>query len=151
MTDLARLQRRALYAGLAAAILSVAGALFQAGQFFRSYLIGYLFWLGIALGSLPLVMLHHLVGGTWGFVIRRILEAATRTLPVMVILFIPIIIGADHLYEWTHTDVVETDAILREKAAYLNLPFFIVRAVVYFGAWLLLARFLQTERPPCTL
>src|ERR1044071_147535 len=62
-------------------------------QFFRSYLIAYRFWFGMALGCLPLLMLHHLVGGTWGFVIRRILEAGTRTLPLMVILFVPILLG----------------------------------------------------------
>ena len=60
-------------------------------QFFRSYLIAYLFWLGVALGCLPVLMLHHLVGGTWGFVIRRILEAGTRTLPLMVVLFVPLL------------------------------------------------------------
>src|SRR5215472_949338 len=112
-------------------------------QLFRSYLIAYLFWFGIALGCLPLLMLHHLVGGAWGFVIRRILEAGTRTLPVMALLFLPIIFGIRSLYEWSHPDIVARDTILQAKDAYLNVPFFIVRAAVYFGGWLTFVHFLN--------
>jgi hypothetical protein len=112
-------------------------------QFFRSYLIAYLFWLGVALGCLPLLMLHHLVGGTWGFVIRRILEAGTRTLPLMVLLFVPLVFGIHSLYEWSHPDLVARDQVLQEKHVYLNVPFFIVRAVLYFLAWVLFEWFLN--------
>ncbi len=112
-------------------------------QFFRSYLISYLFWLGIPLGCLPLLMLHHLVGGTWGFAIRRVLEAGTRTLPMITVLFLPIILGRHSLYEWSHPEIVARDGILQAKAAYLNLPFFIVRAAIYFVAWLTFAYFLN--------
>jgi len=108
-------------------------------QFFRSYLIAYLFWLGVALGCLPLLMLHHLVGGTWGFVIRRVLEAGTRTLPLMVVLFVPLLFGIHSLYEWSHADVVARDAVLQAKRAYLNSTFFVVRAVVYFLSWIIFA------------
>ena len=108
-------------------------------QFFRSYLIAYLFWFGIAMGCLPLLMLHHLVGGTWGFTIRRSLEAGTRTLPLMVLLFLPVIFGMHSLYEWSHPEVVAEDVVLQEKSAYLNVPFFVVRAIFYFGVWLTLA------------
>ena len=108
-------------------------------QLFRSYLIAYLFWLGIALGCLPVLMLHHLVGGTWGFVIRRILEAGTRTLPLMLLLFLPLLLGIHSLYEWSHPEVVAQDSILQAKRAYLNVPFFVIRAAVYFAAWVLSA------------
>src|SRR5437016_7632743 len=112
-------------------------------QLFRSYLIAYLFWFGIALGCLPLLMLHHVVGGTWGFVIRRILEAGTRTLPLMVVLFIPILLGIHHLYEWSDPNVVAHDAVLQAKHAYLNVPFFIGRAALYFLAWTVFAQLLN--------
>lgn len=108
-------------------------------QFFRSYLIAYLFWLGIALGCLPVLMLHHLVGGVWGFVTRRIFEAGTRTLPIVAVLFVPLLFGMHSLYEWTHDDIVHTDRALQAKSAYLNVPFFIVRAAIYFAMWLLFA------------
>jgi hypothetical protein len=112
-------------------------------QFFRSCLIAYLFWFGIAAGSLPLLMLHHLVGGTWGFVIRRALEAATRTLPLMLLLFLPILFGVHSLYEWSQPESVAHDPVLQAKHAYLNVPFFIVRAAMYFIAWLVWAFFLN--------
>jgi hypothetical protein len=112
-------------------------------QFFRSYLIAYLFWLGIALGCLPLLMLHHLVGGTWGFVIRRILEAGTRTLPLMLLLFVPLLFGIHSLYDWSRPDVVANDEVLKAKQAYLNVPFFIIRAAIYFIGWNIVAFFLN--------
>jgi hypothetical protein len=112
-------------------------------QLFRSYLIAYLFWLGIALGCLPLLMLHHLVGGRWGFVLRRIFEAGTRTLPLMLLLFVPLIFGIHSLYEWSHPEIVARDAVLQAKRSYLNVPFFIIRAVIYFGAWMIVSYFLN--------
>jgi hypothetical protein len=109
-------------------------------QVLRSYLVGYLFWIGIALGSLALLMLQHLTGGEWGLLIRRILEAASRTLPLMAVLLIPIIIGAHHLYSWTHHEEMSKTPALQQKARlYLNLPFFTGRAVLYFAIWILLA------------
>ncbi len=112
-------------------------------QIFRSYLIAYLFWFGIAAGCLPLLMLHHLVGGTWGFVIRRVLEAGTRTLPFMALLFVPVLFGTHSLYEWSHPEIVARDQVLQAKQAYLNVPFFAVRAAFYFAAWIILAYFLN--------
>jgi hypothetical protein len=88
-------------------------------------------------------MLHHLVGGAWGFGIRRILEAATRTLPLMLLLFVPILFGIHSLYVWSHPEVVAADHALQEKRAYLNVPFFIVRAAVYFVTWIVVAFFLN--------
>ncbi len=108
-------------------------------QLFRSYLVAYLFWLGIALGCLPLLMLHHLVGGAWGFVVRRILEAGTRTLPLMLLLFVPLLLGIHSLYEWSHSDVLTNDQVLQAKHAYLNVPFFIIRAAIYFFVWMAVA------------
>jgi hypothetical protein len=102
-----------------------------------------LFWLGIAAGCLPLLMLHHLVGGAWGFVIRRNLEAGTRTLPLMLLLFLPILLGVHSLYEWSHPEVVASQPVLQAKQAYLNVPFFIARAAVYFVAWMAFAFFLN--------
>ena len=83
-------------------MLFAGGAFLDRAQFFHSYLVAYMFWIGIALGSLALLMLQHLTGGGWGLVIRRVLEAATRTLPLMAVLFIPIILGAHSIYPWTH-------------------------------------------------
>ena len=96
------------------------------------------------MGCLALLMLHHLVGGRWGFMIQRVLEAAIQTLPLMALLFIPLCFGLLDLYPWARTEVVAADPLLRQKAAYLNIPFFIARTVGYFAVWIVLGRLLVT-------
>jgi hypothetical protein len=136
-------QKRALIAGIVFFVGLVAGAFVNGRQFFESYLIGWTFWTGLTVGSLALLMLQHLTSGGWGLVIRRVLEAATRTLPLMVLLFVPVILGAHSLYEWTHQEEVEKHPAIQFKARYLNVPFFTVRAAIYFAVWLALAFFLN--------
>jgi hypothetical protein len=139
-----QIQQRAWKVGAGCLVACLLWAIFlNPAQFFHAYLMAYLFWLGIALGGLAIVMLHHLVGGTWGALIQRILEAATRTLPLMVLLFLPLLFGLRHLYSWAQPEVVASDVILQHKSAYLNVPFFILRAVFYFLVWSVLAYFLN--------
>ncbi|HEX7230200.1 MAG TPA: hypothetical protein VF452_07390, partial [Candidatus Binatia bacterium] len=123
-------------------IICLSGILFAPGEFFRAYLIAYVFWIGVPLGCLGILMIHHLVGGTWGFVIQRCLEASVRTFPIMLVLFVPLLFGLPDLFAWARPDAVGADPVLQEKAAYLNLPFFVVRAVIYFAIWIALGIFL---------
>ncbi|HMF59588.1 MAG TPA: hypothetical protein VK595_04420, partial [Vicinamibacterales bacterium] len=139
---LARLQQRALIVGVLGLAAGALGALQNPDQFLRSWLIGFLFCLGLSLGSLALLMLQHMSGGQWGLVGRRVFEAASRNLPFVALLFIPIVLGLPRLYDWARPEAVQADHILQIKAPYLNVPFFIARAVLYFviwigGAWLL--------------
>ena len=90
----ARFQQLALIVGAVFTVLFAIGFFMDREQFFHSYLFAFSFWAGISVGSLALLMLQHLTGGGWGLVIRRVLEAATRTLPLMLILFVPIVLGA---------------------------------------------------------
>ena len=140
--SLDRLRRRSLVIGVVALAASGAGALITPNQFLHSYLLAFLFWLAAALGGLALLMLQHMSGGGWGVVLRRIFEAAARTLPWMAVLFVPIALGATRLYPWTDAARVAADRVLTEKALYLNLPFFFARAVLYFAVWCGLAWFL---------
>ncbi len=132
----------ALLFGVVLSVLSVIGAFFSPGDFYRSYLLGYLLWIGITLGSMAIVMLQYLTGGAWGVISRRILESATQTLPLLIVLFIPICFGLHYLYDWSHPDLVRQEEVLRHRSGYLNVPFFIVRAAIYFVIWGLLAYFL---------
>jgi len=140
---LTRAGRPALLVGAASLAACGIGALFSPAQFFHSYLFAYVFWAGLALGCLAIVMLQYLTGGAWGLVIRRALESGTRTLPLVALLFLPILLGLSHLYEWAHPEEVAHDALLRYKAPYLNAPFFAARALFYFAAWLSVAYFLN--------
>ena len=110
-------------------------------DFFRAYLIAYLFWIGITLGSLALLMMQHLTGGRWALVIRRILEAGTRTLPLMAVAALPVVAGMKTLYSWSRPG--QTDPVILAKHGYLNPQFFIVRMVFYFAVWFTLAHFLN--------
>ena len=115
-----------------------------ADRFFQAYLVAYMFWMGIVLGCLALLMVQHLSGGVWGIVLRRPFEAAVRTLPYMAVLFIPILFGMHSLYEWSHADAVANDPILQEKSLYLNVPFFFARQIFYFLVWGTIGHFLTS-------
>jgi hypothetical protein len=168
--DWVRFQRGALIAGAAGLGLALLGGFFSREQFFRSYLVAYCFWLGVTLGSLAIVMLQHLTGGAWGFVIRRLLESATRTLPWLALLFVPLLFGLQDLYAWARLlpppglvtvlhaigleqlyDSFWPNQVPREvsphdlvhRQAYLNIPFFILRVVLYFAIWNAFAYYLN--------
>ena len=130
----------ALIVGVVFTLLLIVGGIINHTQFHRSYLFAFAFWMGFPLGSLALLMLQHLTGGGWGLVIRRPLEAATRTLPLMLLLFIPIAVGTGIVYPWTHEPEITR---LGDKIKYLNVPFFVGRAAFCFAVWMLLAFFLN--------
>lgn len=138
--ELTRVRNLALGVGALLFTLFVAGVFIDRAQFFHAYLVGFIFWTGITVGSLALLMLQHLTGGAWGLIIRRVLEASTRTLPLILLLFVPVVVGLNQIYPWTNGAEMNQVPALREKAAhYLNPPFFIARALVYFAIWSLLA------------
>jgi hypothetical protein len=139
----AKLQNRAFIVGAVGVVMLLIGLFVDRDQFFRSYILGFTFWTGISVGSLALLMLQHLTGGGWGLVTRRILEASTRTFPLIVVLVIPLIVGAHSLYEWTHADALEEHPVIKFKTPYLNLSFFTIRTVIFLAAWLLLSYFLN--------
>ena len=141
--ELAGHQRRLLIAGGVGAAVSLAGLFFDVRQFLQSYLMAYMLCLGVTLGCLALGMVHQLSGGAWGVVIRRPIGAAARVLPVMTLLFLPIAFGMNRLYGWTNADLVAHDEALQHKHLYLNTPFFLVRAAVYFLVWNGLSYFLN--------
>jgi hypothetical protein len=138
-----RIGRSALMVGVAGVVLLAVTWFFWPDRFFQSYLIGHLFWLGIALGSLALVMVQHLSGGAWGLAARRVLEAASRTIPAMAVLFVPVIVGMGSLYVWMDPEIVAGSALMQHKASYLDDNWWIGRAVLYFAIWIGLAYFVN--------
>jgi hypothetical protein len=140
-----RLQHRAIRVGVGGLVLCGLGAVFNPTQFFYSYLYAFLFWISVALGCLAIFMLHNLVRGAWGAVIVRFLEAGARTLPVMLLAFVPVLFGLRKLYLWARPDVLAHDALLQHKALYLNVPFFVLRTAIYFAVWIGLAFYLTRQ------
>ncbi len=142
--ELKGLQGRLLMAGAVGAVVSIVGWFIEPTQFFQSYLMAYMLCLGVTLGCLALGMIHQLSGGAWGVLIRRPIGAAVRVIPIMTVLFLPIVLGMSHLYIWTSADLVAHDEALQHKHLYLNVPFFLVRAAFYFLVWNGLSYFLNT-------
>lgn len=124
-------QSRALIIGVLGAALCAVGAFVSLDSFLRGYLIAYMFWLGLSMGCLGLLMVQYLSGGLWGLVIRRFLEAGTKQLPLMAVLFLPILFLRNHLYEWMEHPI-------ERNHWYLNTPSWIIRYALYFVIWLIL-------------
>src|SRR5580704_15734904 len=140
--------QRSLIVGVVFGLIALILAFLRPEQFFRAYLLGFMCWLGVSLGSMAILMIRHLTGGGWGMVIRRILGAAMRTLPLLALLFIPIILGMHKLYIWAQPLDSIADQHLREHLqdlakSYLNVHGFVIRAIFYFAIWNLLSYLLS--------
>src|SRR6185437_12418936 len=109
-----RMQTGALVIGLIASAASVAGAFTNPKQFFFSYLFSWLFWVGLSLGCMAVAMIHFLAGGRWGFPTRRFLEAGFGTLPLMLLLLIPVFFGLRYLYPWAQSQTVAANHTLQD-------------------------------------
>ncbi len=137
--DTGRFQTIALGIGVIAVVGgAVLGFFGQGGAagFFQSYLLAYVFWLGISLGALVILFTQHLAGGPWGPLISRPLESAATVIPLMALLFVPVLLGAGDLYPWTNAAYVAEQPTVAAKQEYLNLPWFVVRSVVYVAVWI---------------
>ncbi len=122
--------------GIAGACVCVLGALGSWEQFLQCYLFAYVFWVGVTLGCMALMLLHHMVKSRWGLPIVRAAEAGAGNLWFMAVLFLPILAGVGALYPWAKPAVVASNEVLRHKQPYLNVPFFALRAVIYFAIWI---------------
>jgi hypothetical protein len=129
--------------GIIGLLVCAIGFTINRRDFFLSYLFGFLVWLGVALGCSGFLMIHHLTGGKWGYPIRRFFEAAISTLPVLALLFVPTLFGFSQLYPWANEATVSLDKVLQHKRGYMNEPGFVIRAVVVFAIWILIAHLLN--------
>jgi hypothetical protein len=138
MTDNRAWYRLSLLA-LAALVIGVAGcivgAIIDATGFFRAWLCSYLFWLGLPLAGVTLVMVHDLSGGEWMATARPVLDAAAVTMPLATLAGIPAFIGLHALYSWTHP------APSLGNTFYLNPAGFYLRYAIYVVLWNLLAAY----------
>lgn len=134
-----RYQRNALTAASVATLVCLIAWRFDPPALAAAWLGAWLFFVGVAVGSLAIVMIHELTGGAWGFAIRRPLESAMSTLPALAALALPLAFNLPNLYPWAHATAGKIAEVLLRKAAYLNVAFFDARAVIYFTVWIALA------------
>src|SRR3954467_2920740 len=127
----------ALVGAVACAILGASNP----KQFFFSWLVSFLFFLSLALGALFFVLIQYASQGGWGIVLRRIGETTFAMVPVMAVLFLPLLLGLYDLYSWSVPGAADHDALLRWKAPYLNVPFFLIRVALFFVVWSAIALF----------
>jgi hypothetical protein len=128
----------AMLALLAGGAVGVFGWTQHRESWWPAYLVAWLFWTGLSLGSLSLLLLHNLTGGAWGDAVRPLLRGAANVLPLLGLLFLPIALAPEHLYHWAEPHAAEHDAILAHKAPYLNVQWFQIRTACYFALWLTL-------------
>src|ERR1051325_4353649 len=144
-----RFRSRVLPIAVVFSALAIVGWVINPEQFYKSYLLAYMFWLGLTVGSLGLLMMQHMTGGAWGVIIRRNCEAITRLFPLMALLFVPLLVGMwkYKLYIWAQGPAdwtPEQHEIIDQKAQYyLNIKFFVVRVVIYFAIWIIFSRLLN--------
>ena len=136
-----RSQLVALVVGVAGLAAGVLLALIGSADFFESYLYAFLFWVGLPLGCLVLLLTNHMAGGSWGALIQRPLEAGASILPLMALFFLPLLFGLSGLYIWTDADYVAATPSVAWKAWYLSVPFWIGRTALYFITWIMIARY----------
>jgi hypothetical protein len=141
---LRKIERASLIIGVLGAIGCIIGGFVEPAQhFLRSYLIGYMFWLGVSLGCMGILMVAHVTSAHWGFVIRRILEAASLNIFMLALLFIPVLFGIPKLYSWAEPGAVSHDKLVQHLHPYLNTGMFVFRTILYFVIWCLTAYLLN--------
>jgi hypothetical protein len=141
---------RGLLASLAIGVIlllaCVPGWIFAPQWFYPAYLFAWMFWLGVSLGALSLVMLHNIGGGgEWGYLIRRFGEAAGMVLPVMFVLFLPIIIGSSTLYPWHPNHPEFTNAYVQHREGWLNPPMWGIRSLLILGVFMAFAFLMRRQ------
>ncbi len=132
-----KIRSRSLVVGVIAGVLALIGLFTAPDQFYRAYLLGFMLWLGVSLGSLGILLVIHLTNGRWGLVIRRILEAAAKNFWFMAVLFLPLaIFGVPHLYPWGKpADAADSENLKWIRTVYLDQTQYFLRGVVYFAIW----------------
>lgn len=146
---LSRIEKTSLMVGLVMAIVCALCAFMVPQLFYPAYLVAFLFYWSVSMGCLALSCVHHITGGGWGLAIRRTLETGASIVPLLALLFVPVLFGLPTLYLWARPSAVASDVILQHKVAYLNVGFFQLRACMYFAAWILLASTINRMSARC--
>jgi hypothetical protein len=138
--------RVALGVGLAALALNVVGFGIAPSRALFAWLIAVVYVMTVVLGLMGFLVISHAMNAGWPTVVRRLAEAAMPVMPLLAVLFVPVLLGLHQLYPWTHLDTfhdAETHELLVHKAPDLHDGFFVLRAIVYLALWSSFAVFLR--------
>ena len=133
-----RLMLGSAAAGVAGLLLTLIGGMADPQPALHAYLVAFVYWLGLSIGATSLVLANHAAGARWNVTVRRLGESAGAVVPIFIVLFIPLLLGARHLWFWVapaEPVAKELAEKLAHKAVYLNMTSFTLRAVVYFAIW----------------
>jgi hypothetical protein len=141
------LQRTALIVGAVALIVCTLYGIFSPASFFRAYLTAFEFWLSVSLGCMVVMMIRHVTGGVWGLWLRPIFEAAAILIPLLAILFLPLLLGLSYVFPWRPNfvggSILADPNFPESKRIWFELPLFLGRAAGYFIIWTAFAFFLN--------
>lgn len=141
ITKLKITERKTAFVAGTAGLLSLLGWIAMPQSFAQSYITAYFFMVSLTVGAFPVIFFHYLTGGNWGYSVRRLLEIMTKLLPLLLVFFIPILFHLKTLFLWANADIVSQDKVLQAKSFYLNVPLFVIRALIYFSVWGVLSYF----------
>jgi len=147
LTEMGPLGTRLFRLGLGVGVLALAGALalgISEGDHLRhftfSWLVNFAFFLSISLGALIFIPIQYVTRASWSVVVRRLAEVGAMALPFLALGVVPVLLNIPHIYEWASDHPHHlTPELAAHKAPYLNTPFFVIRWVVYFAVWTVLA------------
>src|SRR3954462_6339998 len=138
----ATIQMRSAIIGVIGAVVCLVGVFVPGGaeHLLHSWLVAFMFWLGLAAGCMGVLMMTYMVGGWWGFIPRRIYLAGAQNVFLMAIFFLPILIFRKSLYIWMTDEfrnaLPASEAHLWKFASYLTQSRFIVASIIYFLVWM---------------
>jgi hypothetical protein len=116
-------------------VLGIAGFIVDSYRASFAYLVSFIFFLSIVVGSLFLVALEYAANADWSTPFRRVSEFLAAGLPWLLIFAIPLMFYTGNLFQWSHADYINSDKMLQAKSAYLNTPFFMVRVFAIIIIW----------------
>jgi hypothetical protein len=140
-----RLLRGALGAAVVGVVALVVAAFVAPERLWFAYLAAYAYVVSVALGALVFLMVCHAMHAGWPTLLRRLTEAMVATLPVLAVLFLPLLAGLRTLYPWLRISTLadpEERALVALKAPYLNLGWFLARTALFFAVWIVVGEWL---------
>lgn len=119
------------------------GFLTEPDRTWASYLLNNYYWLSVAMGGTFFFALQYITQSGWSAAFKRIPEAFMAFLPYAAVFFLLLYFGTHSIYHWSHPEEVAHDPLLKHKAPYLNIAFFMARLVLYFSLWIIFTRILR--------